>query len=134
MAENFESAVKPFQGMNLNDKKYCIVVPEKSDDLVNEGTKLHHCLASYRQKVSERRSMIFFVRDKEKPTESLYTLEVDYKQKMLLQFRGLQNCAPVDEAFDYARRFIESIDQSKIVFDKPFIDNIEQLQDIQIIR
>lgn len=105
--QDFEEAMSKYQDITFEDDKYCIVVPKKAEDLINEGKELNHCVGTYVSRVAQKRTTIFFVREKENKEKSLYTLEV--KDGMNNQFRGKYNCKPQNDAFKFADRFIEEI-------------------------
>lgn len=51
-------------------ENYCVVIPEKPEDLFLEGRLMHHCVGSYIQKILNRDCYVVFVRginDKEIP-------------------------------------------------------------------
>ena len=73
------------------DVDFIIKVPEKPEDIVIEGSELHHCVASYVPKIANGMTNIVFVRRKEKPDEPFFTVEVD-NNKIIQQVHGLSNC------------------------------------------
>lgn len=65
-----------------------------SQDLINEGEALHHCVGrmDYNKKMAEEKSLILFVRkEQDKP---LYTMEFDPLKRKIIQFYG-ENDKPV---------------------------------------
>lgn len=101
----FKEAMNKYQGLTYEDDTYCIVVPESSEDLRLEGRALSHCVGTYVSRVAERKTTIFFVRDKKKKDTSLYTLEVC--NGAMVQFKGKFNCQPSKDAKAFAETFIE---------------------------
>lgn len=71
------------------DDEYCIVIPESSEKLINEGSSLSHCVASYVSEVIDRKCQIVFLRCKEELEESLVTIEV--RGSSVRQVRGKHN-------------------------------------------
>ena len=73
-------------------------------ELRNEGKALHHCVATYAERHAEGRTAIFFIRRVDKPDEPYYTLELDEKDLIVRQNRGLRNCGKTEEvqAFENA--------------------------------
>lgn len=67
------------------------------DELVAEGTALHHCVASsrYIERHKDGKTTILFVRRKEAKKEPFYTLE--YQGKRLIQVYGKYNTEPTEE-------------------------------------
>ncbi len=64
-----------------------MVAPKKSDDIRNEGTNLHHCVASYVSRVMDGTTQILFLRKDE--SESLVTVEV--RANSIIQAKGYNN-------------------------------------------
>ncbi len=75
------------------DKNYIIVPPKSFDEVIEEGNNLHHCVGGtvYGEKVSKKKSVILFLRDKMEPDKSLYTIELDPKRRKIIQCRGKNN-------------------------------------------
>jgi hypothetical protein len=71
---------------------YHLVAPKTSLDIKNEGTALHHCVASYVEKVMDGTTQILFMRPD--PEESFITVEV--RAGAIVQARGYNNRS-VDE-------------------------------------
>ncbi len=68
-----------------------ICVPKSSDEIVAEGQTLHHCVNGYVEKVAKHKTTILFLRQKAKPNEPYYTIEVNNNK--VQQIRGDHNCA-----------------------------------------
>jgi len=88
MAVN-SSDYKKLEGTTDN---YRIIVPQNTDEVKNEGIKLHHCVASYIDLIISGQTKILFMRDKDSLEESLLTLEV--RGNTLIQYRGAINRNP----------------------------------------
>ena len=73
-----------------------IVFPESSNDLINEGVRLRHCVSSYVDAVSEGRTNIIFIRKKDDIDEPYFTVEVS-NDNAIVQIRGFGNCLPEDD-------------------------------------
>jgi len=75
-----------------------IIRPAQSEaELINEGNKLNHCVATYARKHAQGKGAIFFIRRKKSPSKPWYTLELDEKEWKVLQNRGKNNCARTEE-------------------------------------
>lgn len=85
---------------------YCVVAPKRANDLVNEGKKLHHCVASYVERVSENKTTIYFIRKKDAKDEPFYTVEV--QKGIIKQVHGLSNCNPTTEVLMFVTRWAEA--------------------------
>lgn len=89
------------KNLEYSDGEYCIVTPEDSSELINEGISLHHCVGSYVDKVNTGKTSILFLRRADAPTESLVTIE--YQDGAIKQVRGL--CERLMESRE--RKFFE---------------------------
>ena len=88
--------------------KYTIVPCKSETELFEEGDKLHHCVYSnYKTSYMSGRTAIFFIRNKEKPTVPLYTVEFDEKRIQILQNRGFKNCDPPADALRFAKKWLK---------------------------
>ncbi len=88
--------------MNLEIDGLFIRLPNKLDELKKEGESLHHCVGTYMEKVRKGETMIFFIRQKENPEKSYYTLE--WKGKVV-QCRGSHNCDMTPEVKAFVTLF-----------------------------
>lgn len=75
------------KSLEYQDGDYCIITPEDSSELINEGINLHHCVGSYVERVNSGKTSILFLREVANPDESLITIE--YKDDAIKQVRGL---------------------------------------------
>lgn len=64
--ENFSKKMKEIEDISYNptSEKYCILMPQKAVDLVNEGIHLNHCVATYITKVINDDCVVVFMREK----------------------------------------------------------------------
>ena len=88
---------------SFENDKFVIVVPTGGKDLVNEGDKLHHCVASYTDKVINGETMILFVRRKKARNKPFYTME--WQNNRIIQCRGLKNCDMTPEVKKFVTDF-----------------------------
>ena len=73
--------------LEFSDKNYSIIVAKTSQDLIEEGINLHHCVGSYVNKVKNAECSIFFLRKTDDIDTSLITIEV--VEDKIYQVRGL---------------------------------------------
>lgn len=59
----------------INDQ-FVLLAPTSSEDLLIEGKTLNHCVASYVEKISERKTSIYFLRKKGYEDKPFYTVEI----------------------------------------------------------
>ena len=76
--------------------QYMVFVPESPEELVQEGNRLHNCLASYVDQVSEGNTSIFFIREATNPEAPFYAMEV--RNGNMIQLHGINNCRTVSDS------------------------------------
>ena len=79
----------------LSNEELQIVCPKRTNDLVAEGTALHHCVGSYIDRVAEGSCLIVFVRRVEEPKKPYVTVEV--RDGKIAQIHGDHNSDPTEE-------------------------------------
>ena len=82
-------------------------------ELIEEGKKLHHCVATYANKVAARTTMIFFIRHIDQVDEPFFTLEFNEKNGYVVQNRGNHNCSRTEEVIKFEREWLEHIKNIK---------------------
>lgn len=90
------------------DEQYTIIVPEKTSDLIAEGTYLNHCVGSYVNRVADGSSKIFFLRKKDFPETPYVTIELT-RENLLYQAKGFSNSRPCKEDMNYIYRWMDLI-------------------------
>ncbi len=90
---------------NLKDV-YISIIPTNPEDLVYEGKKLHHCVGSmnYDQKFVREESLIFFIRNKNKPNKPFVTLEYSLKNHKILQCYADHNSKPDSKVMNFINK------------------------------
>lgn len=88
---------KKFYETKIGD--YVVKLPEKHQDLFMEGIALNHCVGDYVQRVANHSTLVGFIRLKDKPEESLYTIEIDENHKVV-QAKGAYNADVPEEIAD----------------------------------
>ncbi len=90
------------EAMNLDVDGLFVRLPNKLEELKEEGETLHHCVGTYMEKVSKGETMIFFIRKKADPEKPYYTLE--WKGRVV-QCRGSHNCDMTPEVKAFVEIF-----------------------------
>ena len=62
--------------MEKNIGDYTFIYPKSTQEIKDEAVQMNNCVASYIDKVLERRCDILFMRYKDSPCRSLVTIEV----------------------------------------------------------
>lgn len=89
--------------LEFSDKKYSIILPETSSDIVDEGINQSHCVASYVERVANGDTLILFMRYTDIIDESLVTIEV--KNNTVCQAKGYANRQLSKEELDFIKKW-----------------------------
>jgi hypothetical protein len=89
-----------------NDSAFIVIIARSPQDLVMEGKKLHHCVGrmNYDQKFIREESLIFFVRNVDKPDVPFVTLEYSLTTRKVLQCYGDNDSKPQDEVLEFVNK------------------------------
>ena len=91
-----------------NNKKdtYITIIAKSPQELKIEGDTLHHCVGrmGYDKKMVDEESLIFFVRDKNKPDIPLVTIEYSLLTKRILQCYADHNSKPNEQISHYINK------------------------------
>lgn len=74
------------------------------EELINEGTKLGHCVGTYAKRYCKGETNIVFIRKNTEPNTPYYTVEVD-NNGHIIQVRGFKNCAPTDDVKQFMEEY-----------------------------
>lgn len=83
------NVVDNYKGLEYKDKEYCIMLPQSTVDIIEEGVMQSHCVASYVDNVVKNQTLIVFMRMIDEPDKSLVTVEV--KNECITQAKGFAN-------------------------------------------
>lgn len=70
------------------DSDYLIMLPHSSFDVIQEGQNMRNCVGSYIDRIAKRESLVFFIRKKDAPKESLITAEYCHGQITQLYYKN----------------------------------------------
>ena len=91
-AKKFAKAIEKYFTLdNYEDKDLLITLAKTIGALRREGNELHHCVGTYADRIAQGTCMIFFVRKKNAPDTSYYTLELNTSNYNIVQCRGDHN-------------------------------------------
>lgn len=90
----FKQATEKNQHLSFEWGDFFVTLPKDVDDLVREGRTLHHCVASYVERVAEGKTTILFLRQKSDPNTPYVTME--WRDDHLAQAKGNHNHAATD--------------------------------------
>lgn len=108
-AQAFDKKCAEYKEVGITSDEYFIRFPNDLADLIMEGSTMHHCVASYADRVIDGTSIIFFMRRAKYPDAPYITMEFDRKGE-LVQARKSRN-APIgnSEESAFIRQFQKEV-------------------------
>jgi len=95
------------------DEHYTVLVPDRIEDILNEGRNLHHCVDKqdrYWDRLERKESYVFFLRRTNNIEQSYYTLEVEpggtIRQKRTMYDRQEDD---IEEATEFLQKWQKEI-------------------------
>lgn len=104
--EKFDAIAHQLAKYEYVGQKYRIVAPRSSDDLVEEGRQMSHCVGTYADRVANGDCKIFFMRENKNPDKSLVTIEIR-NDGSLGQVRARFNRKPYDEHMSFVSQWYD---------------------------
>ena len=105
LERNFNDAASKYKDLAYSGDNYTIIIPERPADLVEEGRRLCHCVASYAKSVASGETMIVFCRRNSDLDNPHCTVEV--KDGDVVQARCLHNHCPDDDTLKFIKTWAE---------------------------
>jgi len=101
----FAAVAEKYAALQKNDV-YTVIIAQSPAELMREGEALLHCVGmlSYTEKVTQEKSLIFFVRDRNNPDTPFVTVEYSPKSKKVLQCYGYKSLPPNDTVKDFVHK------------------------------
>lgn len=90
LEQKFTAMTERCRGLAWEHDGICIRPAESVEELVQEGKTLHHCVGGYGPAHADGR-IILFIRHTRRPERSWFTLNVDVREKKILQNHGYGN-------------------------------------------
>lgn len=107
--QKIESRLKNLRKKYCFEKSGLLIRPAAStNELINEGKRLQHCVGTYAQNYAEGRTVLLLIRKSSKPDKPYFTMEII--DDRIVQCRGLRNCRPNKEV----AAFVEAFKAAKI--------------------
>ena len=91
----------------METEQLLIRLPKCAHEIRKEGNAQHHCVATYMDRMVAGETCILFIRKKEEPDKSYYTVEV--KDDEVIQVRGKYNVAPSEDVEEFMKVFKKNI-------------------------
>ena len=105
--KRFKSVAKKYLPLEKTESdNYIIIIAKTPNQLVKEGSTLHHCVGrmNYDSKMAREETLIFFIRHKDKPNKPLATLEYSPARKQILQCYGEHDSIPEKALSDFVNK------------------------------
>lgn len=96
LKEKFDEASRENRKYEFEKGKYQVVVPMTPEEVIAEGVAQKHCVGTYICSIREGMSVIVFIRRKECPDKSFFTVEICGSN--ITQCKGFGNHLPDDES------------------------------------
>ena len=106
--EKFKAEVDKNNELLYKDRRFSIVLPEKSSDVRKEGSILKHCVASYVDKITNGETCILFCRENMEIDEPYVTVEV--RRNAITQAYGYQDSKPPIDALKFLAKWAKKKD------------------------
>ena len=90
LEQKFAAMTERCRGLTWEHDGICIRPAESVEELVQEGKTLHHCVGGYGQTHADGK-IILFIRHTRRPERSWFTLNVDVREKKIIQNHGYGN-------------------------------------------
>lgn len=107
-AEKFTAMWERIRRADWQEGAYSIRAAKSTQELVDEGHALHHCVGGYTQNVLAGR-VIFFIRRADEPDVPFFTLNLDIKSGQIIQLLGKGNCHPPEDVKAWAEKWRENV-------------------------
>lgn len=114
LAKKYEEVREGLKKYEWEGEHYAVIVPPTMGSVVQEGSSLNHCVASYVDGMVNGEYAILFLRLKENPEKSLVTLQV--RDGKVVQARGQSNRTPTKEEQEAIDLFVDGLEKQKEMF------------------
>lgn len=91
----------------METEQLLIRLPKCAHEIRKEGNAQHHCVATYMDRMVDGETCILFIRKKEEPDKSYYTVEV--RDDEVIQVRGKYNVAPSEDVEEFMKIFKKNL-------------------------
>lgn len=100
--------------LEYSDNNLIIRPAKGSEELLTEGTLLHHCVyTNYSQEYLSGKTIICLIRSKSDLDKPFYTLELSKNYTNIIQCRGLRNCGMTEEVKSFVDKWFKEIQLRK---------------------
>lgn len=109
LSDKIKAYAKEMARLDYQDEETGLMIRPISSqrELIMEGKKLEHCVASYAKKYAARETCIFAIRKIVAPNKPFFTLE--YQNGKVIQNRGKRNCSRTEEVKLFEDKWLKFI-------------------------
>lgn len=104
----FRKNQKPYCCLEMETEKFILRLPREVHEIRQEGNALHHCVATYIDRVVKGETTILFLRERSNPETPFYTMEV--RDGRMIQCRAKYNRRMTEEV----KAFVELFERKKL--------------------
>ena len=105
MSENeFNKLEENFNNIHYSEK-YFIMYPKTTEEIIEEGKNLNHCVSSYINNILKGNTVIVFLRSILEPEKSLCTIEIDNKSRKIKQAKCKFNSKPSESMTEFIKYY-----------------------------
>lgn len=103
--DDFNNNINDNKHLEYKKGKYLIRMPLNAHDIKDEAAQMHHCVASYIERIEAGQTIVMFMREKETPEQSLVTVEVH--DNKIVQARANRNRDPTLQQTIWLQKWAE---------------------------
>lgn len=92
--------------LNFEGKKYSIVIPNSTSDVIDEGMQLNHCVKSYINYVLDGKCHILFMRNNDDIKSPFITLEL--RGNKIIQAKAIGNTYPEESEIKFIKKYCKN--------------------------
>ena len=104
----FRKNQKPYRCLEMETEQFILRLPREVHEIRQEGNAMHHCVATYIDRVAKGETTILFLREKSNPETPFYTMEV--RDSQMIQCRAKYNGDMTEEV----KAFVELFKRKKL--------------------
>lgn len=98
---------------SIKGNELILVVPKNGDEIQKEGENLHHCVRTYIKQIAKGETNVFFIRKKNNPEKSYYTME--WKDNQVKQCRGDHNSSMTEDVQSFVHAFETKMLKTQVI-------------------
>jgi hypothetical protein len=99
--ERFDTICEKHRVKEYDEGEYFIRLPNDTEEIISEGSKMNHCVGSYIDNVMNGNSVILFMRKKSVPEKPYVTIEVGRNDELYQVKCNSNRCLASEEALAF---------------------------------